>query len=70
MLAPQILEQRVDGDGASGLEREPGEQRALPRPAEADGRAVVADLQRPEDEDVRSQSRDPIPLDLCLAFGA
>ena len=70
VLAPQVLEQRVDRDGPPGLEREPGEQRALPRPAEADGRAVVADLQRPEDEDVRGQSRDPIPLDRCLAFGA
>jgi hypothetical protein len=69
MLAPQVLEQRVDRDGAPGLEREPGEQGALTRPAEADGRAIGADLQRPEDEDVRGQSRDPIPLDRCLAFG-
>ena len=52
------------------LQQQPGEQRALARPAQADGRAVVADLQRPEDEDVRGQSRDPIPLDRCLAFGA
>jgi hypothetical protein len=52
VLAPQILEQRVDRDGAPGLEREAGEQRALARPAEGDGGAVVAGLQRPEDEDV------------------
>jgi hypothetical protein len=52
LLAPEVLEQRVDGHGAAGLEQQAREQRALSRPAERQRPPTGAGLERPEDEEV------------------
>ena len=55
LLAPEVLQQRVDRDDPPRLQEQAREQRTLPWAAERDRRAVVASLQRPEDEELRAR---------------
>ena len=51
LLAPQRLDQRVGGRPRRGAQQQRRDQRPAARAAELERLAVVADLQRPEDEE-------------------
>jgi hypothetical protein len=52
VLAPDVVDQAIDGDGPVDVEQQARQQRTLGRGAERERRAIVLDLERTEQPDV------------------
>ena len=57
-VAVELAGEPVDRDDAVGVQQQHGQQRALPRPAEADGAVGAADRERAEDREAQGQTAD------------
>ena len=48
ILAPEIVDEAVDGHGVVGVEQQPSQESALARRSKRDRRSAVSHVQRPE----------------------